>query len=394
MGACCTRQNFAKDTILEYTSDFFSKRDDNNVEEEWNLNLDSNHFNSKNFNDYINQLLIYSEDNFNYKIKKVSFSDIYNIALLYQDNYTNSKYLLYDLRPSNQQKENFLKKMKKINYLHEDIKNMSEDKKNNFKRFLNNHIIIIIFPLEIFEKKNEETKDIIVNLFSLKIDISINLLNTNLEENSLSLITKKLYEFLDDRYYDLLPYILLNYSNISKSKKEGYIFIKFNSSIFSFENLFSDNKEDKKSINNLVNDFIKEFFITTIINIDNEEINKNNFKQFQDKNIIYKECDLSWNEYNNNKVNIQIIGKWIKREIKIGHSVILNIQNHQENKNNYILILLLLLSIGLSVKISQLINYLNEKIIFINGFTQMIEENKTKFIEILKDFEIQCDLET
>ena len=108
--------------------------------------------------------------------------------------------------------------MKKINYLHEDIKNMSEDKKNNFKRFLNNHIIIIIFPLEIFEKKNEETKDIIVNLFSLKIDISINLLNTNLEENSLSLITKKLYEFLDDRYYDLLPYILLNYSNISKSK--------------------------------------------------------------------------------------------------------------------------------------------------------------------------------
>ena len=91
MGACCTRQNFAKDTILEYTSDFFSKRDDNNVEEEWNLNLDSNHFNSKNFNDYINQLLIYSEDNLLFSGKYV---DVPEELTLYE---VQKKLRIYDV---------------------------------------------------------------------------------------------------------------------------------------------------------------------------------------------------------------------------------------------------------------------------------------------------------
>ena len=52
--------------------------------------------------------------------------------------------------------------MKRINYLQEEIRLMSLDKKNNFKRYLNNHIIIIIFPSNSFEnKKIEESKELI-----------------------------------------------------------------------------------------------------------------------------------------------------------------------------------------------------------------------------------------
>ena len=394
MGACCTRQNLSKDTILDYTSVFNSNREEKNKEnDEWNLNYESNIFDSNSFNNNLNNLIIFSNENFDVKIKKISFIEIYNITLLYQENYTNSKYLLYDLRPTNKQLENCLKKMKRINYLQEEIRLMSLNKKNNFKRYLNNHIIIIIFPSNSFEnKKIEESKELISNLLNLKIDININFLNTCFEENSLSPFSQKLNEFLDNRYYGLLPHILLTYSHILNCKNEGFIFIKFNSNIFSFENFCKEKEEQIENKDNIINDFIKEFKITTIINIDNEEINKYNFKQFQDKNIIYKECDIGWNEYENKKVNIEIIGKWIKGEIKIGHSVILNIHNYKENNDNWILVVLLFLVLSISTKISQIINYLNEKIIFISDFKLKIDENQSKLNNILKNYGVISDI--
>lgn len=383
MGACCTRNYFAKD----YSSIFFSNNDNDllNEEKEWILNLEPIEFDSNEFNDNIQSLINYIDDNFKTKSYKISFVEIYNMTLLYQENYTTCKYLLYDLRPFALQKENYLKKIKRINYSNEEIINLSIDRKNNFKRFLNNHIIIIIFPSDTFE--NDEKKEylnIISNLLNLGIDIKINILNTSLKENTLSPYTQKLYDFLDNSNYYLLPYVLLSYSHIINLKIEGYIFIQFDSNNFNFENF---NKENQNK-NNLINQFINEFYISTIIHIDNEERYKDNSKHNEKKNNIFKEYFIGWNEYTNNNVNINMIGIWIRKEIKNGHSIIFNIQNYKENSHNWILMILILLILAIPVKISQIIDYLNEKTIFINNFQSIIEENQNKLKEILKIYDI------
>ena len=383
MGACCTRNNFAKD----YSSIFFSNNDNDflNEEKEWILNLESIEFDSNEFSDNIQSLIFYIDENFKTKSYKISFVEIYNITLLYQENYTTCKYLLYDLRPFALQKENYLKKIKRINYTNDEINNLSIDRKNNFKRFLNNHIVIIIFPSDTFE--NDEKKEhlnIISNLLNLGIDITINVLNTSLKENTLSPYTQKLYDFLDNIQYYLLPYVLLSFSHILNLKIEGYIFLQFDSNSFTFENFCKEN-ENK---NNIIYKFIDDFNISTIINIDNEERYKNNSKHFEKKNKVYKEYFIGWNEYENNNININMIGIWIKKEIKNGHSIVFNIQNYKENNHNWILMILLLLIFGIPVKISQLIYYLNEKTIFINNFKSIIEENQNKLKEILKIYDI------
>ena len=387
MGQCCTRQNISNESMLDFTSVFFKNIDEKSKIEEIKLNLESKEFDTNIFNDNINSLILYFEKSLNVKVKKFTFVEIYNINVFHQDNYTNTKYLLYDLRTNSEQRENFLKKMKRINYHNEEIKVMSNNRKNNFKNFLNKENIIIIFSPEFFEKENnEESKEIISNFLNLKIEISINILNTNLKEDSLSPFTKKLYYFLENTNYDLLPYVLLTYSNILNQKKEGYIFIQFNSNL-SFEKIKNENNS-----NQFLDDFINAFNIFTIINIDNEEKNKYNFKQFQEKDDIYREIEIGYYEYENNKINTEVIGNWIKKDIKMGKSIIFNIQNYNERNNNWILLILLFIVMGVPVKISQIINYLNVKIIFINDFKLKIEENLSNFTDILNKYGIPFDI--
>ena len=388
MGACCTRQELAKDTLLEKSSIFCSYRDEQKNEEDEisELFLESHQFDINIFNQNINELLLTLRDQIISKTKKISFHEIYNIILLYKENYTNSKYILYDLRSSNNQKENFLKNMKL----------MSNEKKNNFRRFLKGHIIIIIYPNDAFDKKNlNQPIDYILNLYSLKAEIEINILNTNFKENSLSPYTKKLYDFLDKKNYEILPFILLTYSHLSFCKKEGYVFFKLNGENFSFDNILEKNDKKNEKEKTIIDEFLESFDISSIININNEELNKNNFKQFQMNNILYKEYDISWNEYDYNKVNLELIGRWIRREIKNGHSIIFNIYNFKENMNNndnWIITVILLLLLGTNVKLSKLFLYLNEKIIFLNNFKLNVEKNLSKLKSILPNFQIINDL--
>ena len=112
-------------------------------------------------------------------------------------------------------------------------------------------------------------------------------------------------------------------------------------------------------------------------------------------NILYKEYDISWNEYDYNKVNLELIGRWIRREIKNGHSIIFNIYNFKENmdnNDNWIITVILLLLLGTNVKPSKLFLYLNEKIIFLNNFKLNVEKNLSKLKSILPNFQILNDL--
>ena len=81
---------------------------------------------------------------FEEKIQKISQIELYNLAIFYKDNYTQSNYLLYDTRKSAEQKEDYLKKMNHINYTFNQIKSIKGDKLNKFRNFLNNKKIIFI----------------------------------------------------------------------------------------------------------------------------------------------------------------------------------------------------------------------------------------------------------
>ena len=48
---------------------------------------------------------------FEEKTKKITQMELYNLAIYYKDNYTQSNFLIYDTRKINEQKEDFLKKM-------------------------------------------------------------------------------------------------------------------------------------------------------------------------------------------------------------------------------------------------------------------------------------------
>ena len=74
---------------------------------------------------------------FEEKTKKISQIELYNLAIYYKDNYTQSNYLLYDTRKSAEQKEDYLKKMNHINYTFNQIKSINGDKLNKFRNFLN-----------------------------------------------------------------------------------------------------------------------------------------------------------------------------------------------------------------------------------------------------------------
>ena len=59
------------------------------------------------------------------KTKKISQIELYNLTIYFKDNYTKSEYLLYDMRRSSEQKEDYIKKMNHINYTYSQIKNIS-----------------------------------------------------------------------------------------------------------------------------------------------------------------------------------------------------------------------------------------------------------------------------
>ena len=230
------------------------------------------------------------------KTKKISKIELYNLAIYFKDNHTESEYLLYDTRRSAEQKEDFLKKMNHINYTYAQIKSITGKKRENFQYFLNNKIIIFIISERFLNKdyKSKVTPIEIINLlFNINNNMNIYLLDSSLNEPEISNIFIKLINFLGDKSYEKLPYILFCYKHVTTFYIEGYIFINFfNTNIFSFESLINEMREENTEYN-FENRFLIEMNINTIINIDNTSKTDYNIKENQYKKNIYKNISLT-----------------------------------------------------------------------------------------------------
>ena len=392
MGACCTREqtqtyeilnsvNYSNEEIINKGIDSLSKPELKyeiiklvKTPEEIQLDL------------IINTI----QNTFGEKTKKISQIELYNLTIYFKDNYTESEYLLYDQRRSIEQKEDFIKKMKHINYTYNQIKDINGKKLENFRNFLDNKKIIFIIS-EKFLKKEKLTKgtpfEIVNLLFNINDNLNIYLLDSPLIESEIPTIFLKLLSFLSDKSYEILPYILFCYRHVTTFYIDGYIFINFlNKNLFSFEFLINELRAEKDDFS-FENKFLKEMNIFSMINIDNNSSSEYKVNQNQYKNLIFKNINCSKFSLRKNRSDILEICDWLRNEISKGHSIYINVDNYDEKRKDWIYVIIVLLTYIVRVNYLEIVHYLKEKINFIINISEDIESclKSNEFEEIFNE---------
>ena len=343
---------------------------------------------------------------FKKKTKIITPIELFNIAIFYKDNNIKNDYIIYDMRRSCDQKEDYLKKMKHVNYSYEQIKNIKKKEKyEKLQTFLDNKTIILIISefflnsdnnKEGYKKMEEYPYEIISLLFGVNNNINFLLLNSSLNNNEMPEVFKKYENFLSDiKTYDDIPYILFSYKHVTTFFMEGYFFIDFlEKSKLSFENyiknynsrnIISEKNEDidiKNSIelNNFSfnNNFIKRMKIHTIITIDNNSEKNYEIKNYQFHTSVFKEYTLSKKDIIEKKDEINNLCDRLKKEINKGHSCYFNIENFDNIEGNgghyWLLIIIVLLSKVTEINYINVINYLKHKINYVKNIHDLFED--------------------
>ena len=404
MGGCCNRNenlNFEKLNSYKYTPEE-TKGATNTTNIKPELKLVQNKLELDDEEMQLSKIIKKLEYLYKDKVQIFTEIELFNLAIYFQDNYNNSDYLIFDMRISSEQKEYYLKKIKHINYTFDQIRNIKKIKKfEMLESFIDSKKIIIIIPEYYLDQKNnsegfkkvEEYPIELCNLlFNINKNITFKILNSCLIKHNNK--SDKFEEYLSVFHtYDIIPYILFSYQHLTTFYKEGYFFISFSDKqIFSFDEYINKmqnplKNEDNNNYGNmneiiLKNKFMNEMKVTTIFNIDNSLSRELEIKSYQYNINVFKEIIINKNDIKNNIKKIKIICTWLKEEIKKGHSCYFNIEKFSLNdldngyqKNNWILILVILITLITEVEYPSVINYLKEKMIYIDKIDKIFENN-------------------
>lgn len=348
------------------------------------------------------------------KIKVFTEIELINLAIYSKDN-NNNKYLIFDMRVSLEQKENYLKKINHINYTFDQIRNIRKIKKFEIlQNFIDNKNIVVISAKKFlslsYKKDKNENDDFVIEICNLLYIINNNI-NFKILNSCLDKPEEKKEKFVDylSLYYSLnfIPYILFTYKHLTTFYKEGYFFLNFtNEQLFYIEkyikvlNDIKDNETKDKFTDRLNEESVKYKFlndmnVTSIINIDNELKTSFDIKDYQYQRNSFKEIYLNKNDLNMeiNKINDLIV--WIKKEINKGHSCYFNILNYELNflenesqDNNWIFIVIFILLMVTEVEYYEVINYLTEKMIYLDNVEQVIQDciNKDEIVDLITKY--------
>ena len=348
------------------------------------------------------------------KIKVFTEIELINLAIYSKDN-NNNKYLIFDMRVSLEQKENYLKKINHINYTFDQIRNIRKIKKFEIlQNFIDNKNIVVISAKKFlslsYKKDKNENDDFVIEICNLLYIINNNI-NFKILNSCLDKPEEKKEKFVDylSLYYSLnfIPYILFTYKHLTTFYKEGYFFLNFtNEQLFYIEkyikvlNDIKDNETKDKFTDRLNEESVKYKFlndmnVTSIINIDNELKTSFDIKDYQYQRYSFKEIYLNKNDLNMeiNKINDLIV--WIKKEINKGHSCYFNILNYELNflenesqDNNWIFIVIFILLMVTEVEYYEVINYLTEKMIYLDNVEQVIQDciNKDLIVDLITKY--------
>ena len=346
------------------------------------------------------------------KTRIITTIDLFNLSIFYKDNALNNKYIIYDMRRSCEQKEDYLKKMKHVNYSYDQIKNIKKIRKfENLQKFLNNKIVILIISeyflntdnnKEGYKKMEDFPFELIKLLFGVNSSINFLLLNSSLNHKEMPAIFQKYENFLGDvKSNDNIPYILFTYKHVNTFYIEGYFFIHFlPKSVLSFEdfiNNYNNNTnndkavfDNKKSIeiNNCAfnNNFIKNMKICTIVTIDNISLKNHEMKEFQFRTAIFKEFTINKKNIVEKNEIIKTLCDWIKKEINKGHSCYFNVENFDNIEGtggyDWLFIIIVLMSIITGINYTDVVNYLKNKINYVTNIDEFFEDCiNNEFIE-------------
>ena len=347
------------------------------------------------------------------KIKVFTEIELINLAI-YSKEKSDNNYLIFDMRISLEQKENYLKKIKHINYTFDQIRNIKKiNKYELLQNFIDNKDIIVITAKKYlspqYKKDKNDNEDYTLEicnlLYLINNNINFKLLNSCLDKPEEK--KDKFVDYLSLYYsYDFLPYILFTYKHMTTFYKEGYFFINFtNDQLFTLDKyikiLNEINKEehqekytDRLNEENIKYKFLNDMNVTAIINIDNELKTSFDIKDCQYKKNIFKEIFLNKNDLKieMNKINDLII--WMKKEISKGHSCYFNIVNFDMNflendtqDNNWIFNIIFIILMVTEVEYFEVINYLKEKMIYFDDIEQIFENiNKEEIIDLITKY--------
>ena len=349
------------------------------------------------------------------KIKVFTEIELINLAIYSKENNNNDNYLIFDMRVSSEQKENYLKKIKHINYTFDQIRNIKKiNKYEILQNFIDNKDIIIISAKKYlspsYKKDKNENEDYTIEicnlLYIINNNINFKLLNSCLDKQEEK--KDKFVDYLSLYYsYEFIPYILFTYKHVTTFYKEGYFFLNFtNEQLFTTEKyvqvLTSVNESvqkekyiDRLNEENVKYKFLNDMNVTTIINIDNELKTSFDIKEHQYQKLSFTQIFLNKNDLyiEMNKINDLII--WMKKEINKGHSCYINVLNYEMNvlendnqDNNWIFIIVFILLIVTEVDYFDIIFYLKEKMIYFDNVEQILNDriNKDEIIDLITKY--------
>jgi hypothetical protein len=409
MGGCCARQqdmNFDKLNSFQYSVDDIARINQDSKPE---LTLEGNSISNREEDIQLTKIIINLKNVFKEKVNTISLIELFNLAIYNKESFRNNEYIIFDMRRSSEQKEEFLKRIKHINYTYEQIKNIKNTNKySKLKSFINNKkIIIIISEYYLNPKNNEENYrkvdeyPLILCQFLYDINNSINfkILNCCLSQTEKISYTIKFEEYLSVFHSDeIIPYILFSYQHVTNLIKEGFFFISFSATkIFSFEKKNIKNKNENNENEEIKNKLLYDMNISCIFIIEEKSEMNLNVKEINDNNNkgnIYKEINIKKKDFILYKEKIIEIKNWLRQEVIQGHSCFFNIinfeydeiNNNKINNIDWIYIIIIIICLVTEVEYESLINYFREKIIYIDKINELLNQIDKKEISDTLNF--------
>lgn len=382
MGACCTGK---ENKYVNKDEEIYTKNSRSAALTEYKINAVPKmelEVEKSNLSQRLTEIVLKYGNNVevNLTLKKIGIEKIWNVTKFYQDDFTNSKYLLLDLRDKTKKTENFLKKYRTINYSLEEMKLLNDNLVGKFKKFVDfKHIIFILA-----EEQIQMATDIIDFFIEKKIHCKILLFDSNLNSIDLSPAVKNLTTTLDVKQFNFLPYILLPLKFFPHLKSENFIFLNYTNINTKSNNKFTQIfLQDQKNSETEIIKFAKFFKLASIANINKLENNENfyinhdtninktnDFKLGSNNTFLTKiinfPCINTINDLKNKKEAINSFLDILKFDIISNKSILLNIEEGMENE---VLVNLLMVVIWklTDVSVGKIKNYISENFIFVKG---------------------------
>lgn len=333
----------------------------------------------------------YNKFNTTFPINKTNIEYLWNVFIEFKDDFTSCNIINLDFRKN--KLENFLIKMKKINYTKQEMINLSADKLENFKRYLKNKIIIVILENEMIEDLSQIIECFFLHQFNIS---SIKILDTSLNMEIMPMIEKKIINTLDLHNCDDYPFILLSFRYMSHIKLDNYIFYQKvnitqikNSSHYKFiPEYLSNNKLNKEDPYLL---FWNDFNLNFILIISNGVFSEitSDFKRCKTDNEkkaeIITTCCLSFTTLSDRPKALSCVLDKVKQEVTMNHSILVQIDDTFTEETTFEFLLLFFSKVA-SLPIRLIIEYLSLNLPFIHNVKSMYTQRQKEINEMLNSY--------